>query len=357
MPSVTEAAASAATPIGSVLQDGIQSISLGQEVAFTKYVRCALPADGFIFLVRADLLSPQALSHAIGDDQFAIDAPLCFTQMGSLHYATDTSMEESETFTSNSVVFTSGAEVAALNTSSPSIVYMGEIHGIQFAFSARKPFYRQADTWHYLGSTRWSDLASQIIDSADDLDLTTCVVSNSLPIWLHLESYAPPVSLTANPGIPLYPSYLVPRNLLPPYGVVHVQPEGTIGLAASPEFSGRSTQSQLSMDQVEITLYGLRNDAVMDFIAWVDQFTLFNPEVMGIMNIPVVRDEKRGQVELQAIGMKKSISFQVNYYQIRCNNIARQLIKSAIPTYYTGNYDSPIGEFSIGVSPIGGQFS
>lgn len=333
MAGVTEAAASAGTPIGAVLQEGITTLSLGQELTFTKYVRVILPLDGFVFLVRADLVTPQALSLAAGDDTFALNAPLTFTQTGSLHYATDTHQDETATYTTNQVVFTAEAEIAALNLRTPSILYLGAIDDIRFAFSARKPFYRQADTWHYVGSTRLSEIASQVIDDPAQLDLDHIVVSNSLPIWLNLYSYAPPVAMVGNPGIVLYPSYLVPRNLATPYGVVHIEPKGTIGLAAAPTFLPKSGLEQLCVDEVEITLYGYRNDAAIDLIAWVDQFTLFNPPLMGIMNIPVVRDEKLGQVELQAIAMKKTIHFDVNYYQRRANDIARQLIKQAIVNY------------------------
>jgi hypothetical protein len=334
MAGVTEAAATAGTPIGDVLQLGVDSLSLGQELKFTKYVRLVLPVDGFVFLVRADLVTPQQLASAAGTDTFAIDAPLTFTQKGSLHYATDTHQDETETFTTNAVVFTSEAEVTFLNLSTPSIIYLGQIDDIRFSFSARKPFYRQADVWHYQGSTRWSDLASQIIDTQEQLDaICERVVSNSLPIWLRLQGYTPAVALHENPGIVLYPSYLVPRNLAPPYGVVHIEPQGTVGLASAQTFLPKSGLAQLCVDEVVVTLYGYRNDEAMDFIAWVDQFTEFNPYVMGMMNVPVVRDEKKGQVELQAIAMKKTIQFEINYYQFRANDIARQIITDAVITY------------------------
>lgn len=334
MPTLNEAAAAAGTPLDAVLQDGVETLSRQQELTFTKYVRLVLPSDGFVFLVRADLVSPQALSIAAGTDTFALDAPLTFTQRGSLHYATNTTQAETETFTTNNVVFTAEAELQPLNLSTPSILYLGSIDDIRFAFSAKKPFYRQAGLWHYLGSTRWSELASQIIDDAATLAaLPTQIVSNSLPIWLALQTYQPPVAVSANPGIALYPSYLVPRNLVPPYGVVSIDPQGTIGLASAPLFGPTYTQTQLAVDRVKITLFGIPNNAAMDFIAWVDQFTLFNHETMGLMSIPMVRDEKSGQVELQAIAMKKSIEFVVDYYQTRANDIARQFVKSALATY------------------------
>lgn len=333
MTDISEAAATAGTPIGGVLDLGEATISLNQVVVFTKFVRVVLPVDGFVFLVRADLLTPQALTLAAGLDRVSYDAPLRFTQQGSLHYPTRTDQDETKTYTSNEIIFTSPDEVAHLNLASPSIVYFGEIDGILYAFSSRQRFYRQANLWHYVGASRWSDMASQVITSTDQLDLVNRVVSNSLPIWLFLLSYRPTVAFHANPGIVLYPSYLVPKNLQPPYGVIHIEPGGTEGIAEAPSFSSRTTYLQLSKDDCRVTLYGYRNDQALDFIAWVGQYTLFNPRVMGIMNVPVVRDEKSPQVELQAIAMRKVIDFEVDYFQFRANDIARQLIKQAIATY------------------------
>jgi len=55
---------------------------------------------------------------------------------------------------------------------------------------------------------------------------------------------------------------------------------------------------------------------------------------MGVMNIPVVQDERVTQNELNIIAMRKTIKFKVNYYQQRMRNVARRLITSAIPSIY-----------------------
>ncbi|MCD8726119.1 hypothetical protein LUD21_28035, partial [Klebsiella pneumoniae] len=48
---------------------------------------------------------------------------------------------------------------------------------------------------------------------------------------------------------------------------------------------------------------------------------------MGIMNIPVVQDERVTQNELNIIAMRKTIKFKINYYQQRMRDIFRyQLI-------------------------------
>lgn len=338
MTDISEAAATAGTPIGGVLQPGLDTLSLNQEVAFVKYIRVVLPIDGFVFLVRADLLTPQALADATASDPVAAKAPLRFTQKGSLHYSTSTSQDETKTYTKNEVIFSSEDALAPLNLVNPAVFYLGEIDDIRYVFAERGRFYRQARVWHYRGATRWSDLASQVIDSADQLDLTHRVVSNSLPIWLAMPTYAPPVAIARNPGITFYPSYLVPRNLVPPYGVIHCRPEGTDGIASAPTYTPLSTYGQLCRDVVDVTLYGVRSDQAFDLITWIEQFINFNPNVMGLMNVSVVRDEKQGQVELNAIAMKKRIEFEVNYFQHRVDDLARQTIMKA---FLTVNAEEP----------------
>jgi hypothetical protein len=51
------------------------------------------------------------------------------------------------------------------------------------------------------------------------------------------------------------------------------------------------------------------------------------------VNTPIMRDEKRIQSELDLLAMKKTIEFDVSYYQTRTADIARQLILSAIVSY------------------------
>jgi hypothetical protein len=85
---------------------------------------------------------------------------------------------------------------------------------------------------------------------------------------------------------------------------------------------------------VRITLYGLQNNAALDFVDCVLQYSL-DTNNFGIMNnMAVVADAKRPLPGLQAIAQKKVITFQVSYYQQRVANIARQLIRNALPIKY-----------------------
>ena len=84
-------------------------------------------------------------------------------------------------------------------------------------------------------------------------------------------------------------------------------------------------------ETVKIVIYGLRNNVALDFQDYVLSNSL--NDKFGIMNMPIIKDEVRTQSELNVRGMKKSIEFEISYYQSVAQDIARQLILSSIPTY------------------------
>lgn len=324
------------SPLAAALRAGVGAISANQVVVFTKYVRLVLPLDGAVFWVRADLVSGGALLNAARINGAAFnqpphavtDAPFAEAQ-GSLHFSTDLRQEETETYAVNRVVFTALQEVKDLNQVGPAVMFVAVVDGVKFAFSSRGSYYDQAKLWHYVGNAVYSDMDTQIVDSATGFS-RALIVSNSLPIWLAFNGYVPTYGF-GNPSLTLFPSYLVPANLPPPYAAVHIGPD-TEALAAAPRIGLSSEHSQLVKDRVKITLYGVRNDEALDFVDCVNQRSVDHGE-FGIMNMPVMRDEKRPQAELAAIGIKKSIEFEVSYYQRRMAEIARQIIVSSIPTF------------------------
>ena len=160
------------------------------------------------------------------------------------------------------------------------------------------------------------------------------MVSNSLPAWLALNSYFPVYGF-ANPGVTLYPSFLVPDNISPPFAAVHIDPVGTTALASAPLIAKDGSHSQLCSDRVRLTLWGLRNFNAMDFIDCVYQY-LSDAGVMGLMNMPVVRDEKRTQNELLTIAQKKTVDIDVSYQQGTMRDLARQQILDVIPNFIIG---------------------
>jgi hypothetical protein len=320
------------TPIGGVLHAGVETISYDQRIIFTMYIRLILPADGFVFYVRSDLQSSSSTWQAAQAAVAALGLPASFTAKGSLHYGSEVSQDEAQTYAVNTIELTSQQELAPLNRVAPLVVYLSEVGGVRYAFSDRGKFYRQADIWHYGGDAIYPDVDSIVIDDAALIDTGDVVVSNSLPFWLGLLTYAIPALPIPNPGIVLYPSYVVPKNLPPPYGAVHIEPGSTVGISSAPSFRPGGFQHQLCSDEVTVTLFGLRNDQALQFIAWVGQYSLFTGN-FGVMNIPVISDEKRGQTELNAIAQKKTVKFQVDYYQARAVAYGTNLIKSAEPSY------------------------
>lgn len=317
---------------------GLDQISYFQEIVFTRYVRLVLPADGFVFWIRADIRTTSSIfdDGIIGDfayDQGSRIATSAATRTikGSLHYAVDSRQDQTENYAVNRVVFTSQEEVDELNTIAPDELWLGTFGDIRFAFSTLSSFYQQAGLWHYLGDAVYADMETQIIDTPEGLD-TLQVVSNSLPIWLSMNNFVPPDYLPFGNSLPLYPSFLAPENLRPPFATVHVVPEATAALGASPLLGARLGHTQLATDRVQITFWGVRNDAIMNFVDFVNQFSL-SSETLGIMNTPIVRDEKRIQSELNTIAIKKTIEYEVSYYQQSARDIARQLILEATAAY------------------------
>lgn len=322
------------------LAAGVDAISSNQVVRFTRYLRVVLPLDGFVFWVKADLLSPSAIFNAMGGfNNAGLNQPRLVTKKaghldakGSLHYATDTRQEEAETYGLNRVVFTSEVEVQDLNEVAPNELYLGTFQGIRFAFTARQSFYKQADLYHYVGNAVYPDMETQIVDDVGSLRAADLVVSNSLPIWLSMANTAPVDYLPFSNPFPMYPSFLAPNNIVPPWITVHVPPESTKALGSTPVLGRRLTHSQLTEDTVRITLWGLRNDEAMNFVDFVNQFSYYT-DLIGIMNTPVPRDEKRTQSETNTLAIKKTIEYQVSYQQLSVRDVARQLILRVIPTF------------------------
>lgn len=321
MATINESASAAGTGGGDV--SALQLLSLDQIVPFTQYTRFVLPLDGFVFWLRTQTTEVR----------------------GSLHANIAKRQNEDETISINRLVLSTASPVQQFNDVSPGTMWIGEYLGLKFAFATATAF-RPTTLFHYTGDAVYPALLSQLVDTGYQLPLDTLVVSNSLPVWLALASYSPVWLEPLNPGVVLYPSYAVPDNLPPPYGVVHIEPSQTRGLQGAPLLGptrpvGRAalgtvtgtslsaTHWQLATDHVRVTLYGLTNSQALDFHDRVNRYS-YDQDVIGIMNVPIVRDEKRTQAEIGVLAMKKTIEFDVSYYQTRVNDVARQLIETAL---------------------------
>lgn len=339
MPSLDESF-DATTELGAGLQAGVTTLSLDQEIEFDLYVRLILPMDGFVFWVKASELSNSAVFNAMAFNAFAFNSPgqvsidqttQTFIAGGSLHYLSDSHQDEEANYTVNRVVFTSKQEVQQFNLIGPNTILIGKIDEIRFAFSSRGSFYRQANLWHYVGNAVYSTMDSQIIDDRKTFNSKQLVVSNSLPAWLALNHYAPPYPVPMpQPAFPLYPSYLVPENLPPPYGVIHIGEDSTTTPQAAAFLSNNLSHYQLAKDVVKVTLYGVNNDCAQSFLDSVVQYSL-DVGAFGVTNMPIVRDDKQTQNELDILAMKKRINFEVSYLQTSMRNVARQLILKCVP--------------------------
>jgi hypothetical protein len=299
--------------MGASLQAGVAQLSADQQFTFTLYSRTVLPADGFVFYVLASAANPPPV------DPTPVElAAYSFTENGSLHVSQRVDQREADTTSLQDVVFTTKRKITEFSDMAPGSVFVMTLpNGSLIAFNAQRGRYDQAGIWHYSGRALYPYEATQIVNSPSDVG-TEQIVSNSLPIWMAMGTM----------DLPVFPSFLVAQNYLPPYVVADIQ--GTSGIGQTPLEGPDSSQSQLAMETVRFTFYGLRNGAVLDFQREVLQNSLGGE--YGIMNMPVPVDGKATQSEFGIIAQQKTMDVQVNYYQARAREIARKLILSAFIT-------------------------
>lgn len=308
------------------LAQGVNTLSSNQTVTFNLYVKIILPLDGYVFWVKADQVSTQALIDALGWDSAITDQipstfpALTVENQGSLHFATEINNLEDRTSAVNRMIFTSLSEIQDFNQVDTNLMYIATNDGIRFGFNRRNAFYKQADLYHYTGNALYSYMQTQIIDDASQFDVENVIVSNSLPIWI-----------TLNQFFPMYPSFLVPDNINAPYASVHIEPSSTQAIQPTPFIDDLSSHYQLSRETVKITIYGTRNFNALEFLDYVYDYTLTGG--FGIMNYPVPQDEKMTQPEMSIIAQKKTMTFDINYYQSNVQSIARKYITKALVTF------------------------
>jgi len=299
-----------------LLKAGLQQLSRNQAVSFQKYAKTVLSTDGYVFWV-------------------ASGSSVSFT--GSLHVASDRVQEEDQTIGINSFIFTSENEITELNDIDPVTMWVGtwaipNSATLQIAFSRRGPYYQAADIWHYSGFAVYPALSSQLVNAISDLP-TEPIVSNSLPIWLALQSLGVSTVMA-------YPSFLVAENIAPPYVSVHIDPEQTVAVQPFPLFQWPGTPNpdtalqsmpsqQLVRDRVRLIFYGLTNQQIIQYIAGIMDYSL-NTDAFGFMSNPVPKDEKRSQVEIRVLAMKKTVDLDISYYQTTADALARRLILSIL---------------------------
>jgi hypothetical protein len=306
MPSIQESLGSQ-SQLANGLAAGVNTLSLNQTVSFTQYAQTVLPVDGYVFWVNTGQT---------------------ITVQGSLHYSTDQQQNEDETIDINRVIFTALSQIDSFNQVSPNDLFIGTFEGIRFSFNARGSFYQQANVYHYVGNAIYPALASQIIDNPALIPVEP-IVSNSLPIWLSQNSFAP-----------VYPSFLVPANIVPPYITAHIEPDMT-EVPSFPIYVWPGTtepgspaplhdlpSTQLAKDSVRLTLYGFTNQQAIQYLVSLIEYSM-DSDNFGFGNSPAIKDQKRTQSEMNVIAMKKTIDISAWYFQSTADAIARRLILSA----------------------------
>jgi hypothetical protein len=303
------------------LSDGLNALDLEQEILFLSYSRVVLPLDGYVFWMPG----------------------VPFKAQGSLHYAQEIMQEETETYGQAAVTFSSKIQIAEFEATPTNTIYVGKIGKFRYAFAQQNGFYKSAGLWHYFGYSIPPAVTTQFLDTPGQIDPTQAVVSNSLPLWLRLNGYVAPYYDGFKNIVVLYPSFAVPPNLVPPYGTIHIEPSWTRAIQAVRLLDANRNHYQLAADKVRVTLYGLQNGAALDFLDCVLQYSV-DTENFGIMNMPIPLDGKRAQPNLEALAMQKIIDFEVDYYQTRAAQVARQLIKEVLIQYVAGSLTANSGQ-------------
>ena len=310
MPILDELTNAAPSGMSADLRTGIQQLSGDQQFTFTLYQRLVLPADGFVFYAPATSVAPPVTPPAAG---------FSFATNGSLHLTQTTQQERDVNYTRQDVVFTTKTQALDFAAVAEDQLYVLTLpNGSLAAFNGQRGRYDQAGIWHYAGKALFPFEATQFVATPDAISLGGIIVSNSLPFWLAMST----------DGLPVYPDFLSPSNLTPPF--VSVEIRGTAGIAASPHRDSLNGQTQLVTETARFTFYGVRNDAVLDF-----QLALLENSFVGdygVMNTPVPVDESRTQSEFGIKAQLKTMDLELNYYQARARDVARKLITSAFIT-------------------------
>jgi hypothetical protein len=122
MPSLSELQQTAKTELNATLTQGLDDLSRFQVVTFTKYIRKVLPLDGFVFWVKASVLSDDPSSE-----------PDTVDVKGYLHLTTETIQDDEQLYDRNVVTFTAQADIDPFNDIGSDVLYIGEFFGLQFS--------------------------------------------------------------------------------------------------------------------------------------------------------------------------------------------------------------------------------
>ena len=288
--------------LAGVLNTGLQLISQNQQITFKSYKRFILPFDGYVFWVLDSTVQPLVIP-------------------GSFHYQTDQKQELDKTIGYQNLVFTTPVQIANFDDIQPDQIWIGEYSTFKFSFSSHAARYEQAGIWHYVGQAVYPEMYTQLIESVSDLPGTP-IVNNSLPIWLSLNQFAP-----------VYPSFLVPENIKPPYIVVDIKANDTYTLQPIPLLNDCGIW-QLAKDKIRLVIYGFTSQDALNFLRYVMDQSMSG--LFGIMSAGfVTRDGKHIQSELNVIAQQKFIELEISYNQQAVYTSAINYIRKVLPITVT----------------------
>jgi len=313
--------------MASALKQGYTQLSANETITLEKYVRFILPLDGYVFWIKASQL---VYPYPPGT-QTVTNAPNTITVQGSFHYSS-TQVQKSDNSTGiQDVILTTDYELVDFDTLQPSEMYIGLYASFRFGFSKQGNYYQQSNLWHLRGQAIYPYMETQIVDDLSTFDTSSVIVSNSLPIWLAMNAYAP-----------VYPSFLVPENLTPPYIVAMIEPSETKSLQPIPWVNTEGIW-QLAKDKVHLIIYGMRNEEVQNYVQYIIQQSLY-PGLFGILQAGFsVQDEKVLQSELNVIAEQKRITLDISYNQHSLYLYAIKYIQDVLPVEVSIN-PFPAGE-------------
>ena len=101
------------------------------EYKFTKYVRLILPMDGYVFWVKADLLSPSALLNVgllngvqLNQPPVVVTPAAEVCADGSLHYSIEMRQDQDHTYSVTSVVFNATEPIVDFEQIGPNVLFI-----------------------------------------------------------------------------------------------------------------------------------------------------------------------------------------------------------------------------------------
>jgi hypothetical protein len=322
MPSIAEPQLSG---IAAALAQAEKTISLSNQIVFTQYQRAVLPLDGLVFWIATTTTK-------------TVDC--------SIHVETLTEQNESESMGVGHIVMTALEPLDDLMAESPTTKWIAVWKGMHIGFTRTKHFYGPSALYHFLGRALLSTELTQVIDTPGSLDPTLLIASNSIPAFILMNSWVapyynpynnnanaiPPATPTPLLTLPtIYPAFLAPANIAPPYATVQVDRSDNLAPVAWQDID--SNPYGLASDDVRITMFGLTNNQAWLFKDALVQFCA-DAGVIGLQEIGAIVDERATQSDFLIVGQKKTLKMKVSYTQAAVIDFARQQF-TAVTTAYT----------------------